>query len=188
MYLITGLGNPGPRYAGTRHNIGFMAVDAIARVHGFGHFTQRFGGEVCEGKIAQERVFLQKPQTYMNESGRAVGELARFYKIPVENIIVLHDELDVAFARLRVKRGGGNGGHNGLKSIDAHLGADYWRVRLGIGHPGDRELVTPHVLSDFSKPEQAALAPWLDAVAAHIPLLLAGREAGFMNKVVLSQP
>ncbi|MFO0388715.1 MAG: aminoacyl-tRNA hydrolase [Alphaproteobacteria bacterium] len=184
-FLLIGLGNPGTRYAHNRHNIGFMAVDAIAKKHSFSTWSQKFQGQCSEGKIGGHRVFLLKPQTFMNLSGESAGALARFYKIPLENIIVLHDELDLPLAKVRVKLGGGNGGHNGLKSLDAHLGADYWRVRMGIGHPGDKDLVSPYVLSDFTKEEMPAVEKLCTSVAMHIDQQLARNDAEFMNKITL---
>ncbi len=184
-FLLIGLGNPGTRYAHNRHNIGFMAVDAIAEKYGFPNWSQKFQGHTAEGKIGTHKVFLLKPQTFMNLSGESAGALARFYKIPLENIIVFHDELDLPLAKVRVKCGGGNGGHNGLKSLDAHLGQDYWRVRMGIGHPGDKDMVSPYVLSDFSKEEAPAIETLCTSSAKHIDLLLARDDAGFMNKITL---
>lgn len=186
MRLIVGLGNPGPRYARNRHNIGFLAVDEIARVHRAGPWRKKFQGEIAEVALGSERAILLKPQTFMNESGRSVAEAQRFYKIPLADVIVLHDELDLAPAKVRVKLGGGNAGHNGLRSITAQCGNDYRRVRLGIGHPGDKALVHAYVLNDFGKGESA----WVDdldrAVADHIPLLAAGEDASFQNKVHLA--
>jgi len=181
--LLVGLGNPGPTYARHRHNVGFMAVDAIARRHGFGPYRARFEGLAADGQIDGTRVVALKPQTYMNESGRSVAAAARFYKIDPSQIFVFYDELDLAPGRLRVKRGGGNAGHNGLKSIDAHLGPDYWRVRIGIGHPGDKRLVSGYVLHDFSKADAVWLEPLLEAIAAEVPRLVAGDESGFMSRV-----
>ncbi|HRY03209.1 MAG TPA: aminoacyl-tRNA hydrolase, partial [Beijerinckiaceae bacterium] len=149
MLLFVGLGNPGRQYARNRHNIGFMAIEQIARAHNFAPFRARFQGRVSEGQIGGEKVILLEPETYMNESGRAVGEAARFYKIGLDGIAVFHDELDLAPGKCRVKIGGGAAGHNGLRSIDAHLGKDYRRIRLGIGHPGDKNLVHSYVLNDF---------------------------------------
>ena len=183
MRLIVGLGNPGPRHARQRHNVGFMAVDAIARAHGFGAFRARFSGETAEGEVAGVRLHLLKPQTYMNLSGEAVGAAARFYKIPPGEIAVIHDEIDLAPGKLRVKRGGGAAGHNGLRSIDAAIGADYWRVRLGVGHPGMKELVEAYVLQGFDAEDR--LAPLIDAVAEAVPLLVADDAAGFMSKIAL---
>ena len=183
MLIFAGLGNPGAQYAGNRHNIGFMAIDALARQGNFPPFRSKFQGLATEGALAGERVILLKPSTYMNESGRAVGEAMRFYKIALADIAVFHDELDLAAGRLRVKVGGGNAGHNGLRSITALCGNDYKRVRLGIGHPGDKALVHAYVLSDFAKAER----PWVEslcrAVAADADLLVAGQDATFQNKV-----
>ena len=186
MRLFVGLGNPGSRYARNRHNVGFMAVDAIARAHGAAPWRRRFQGEGAEALIAGERVLLLKPQTYMNESGRSVAEAQRFFKIPLPDVVVFHDELDLAPAKLRVKLGGGNAGHNGLRSITAQCGNDYRRVRIGIGHPGDKDLVHPYVLSDFAKAEE----PWVEdvcrACAEAAPLLAQGDGARFQNKIHLA--
>lgn len=184
MLLIAGLGNPGSRYAGNRHNIGYMALDAIAREFDASTWSRKFSGEVAEAMVGTRKVLLVKPMTFMNESGRTVGEAARFFKIDPADIVVIHDELDLAPAKMRVKRGGGNGGHNGLRSIDAHLGTrDYRRIRLGIGHPGSREAVNPHVLGDFAKVDAEWLHPLIDAVARHLESLVAGEDAVYMNKV-----
>jgi PTH1 family peptidyl-tRNA hydrolase len=177
------LGNPGPGHAGDRHNIGYMAVDAIVRRHGFGPWRNKFRGQVAEGTIADERVIALKPETYMNLSGESVAAAAHFYKLPPERVIVIHDEIDLVFGKLRVKQGGGSGGHNGIRSIDAHLGPDFRRVRLGVGHPGDREMVIGHVLRPFAKDEQPAVDKLVDAVAEAIPFLGAGDENSFMSKV-----
>jgi peptidyl-tRNA hydrolase, PTH1 family len=186
MILLAGLGNPGAEYAGHRHNFGFMALAAIARAHPVGPFRARFQGLAAEGLIGQTRVTLLAPQTFMNESGRSVGQAMRFHKIGLEGVVVLHDELDLAPAKVRVKVGGGNAGHNGLRSITAHIGNDYKRVRLGIGHPGDKNLVHPYVLSNFAKSEMG----WVNAVCAAIadaaPLLAEGQDASFQNKVHLA--
>ncbi|OJX68654.1 aminoacyl-tRNA hydrolase [Magnetospirillum sp. 64-120] len=188
MILVVGLGNPGPEYSQNRHNIGFMAADEIVRRHSFGPWRSKFQGDYAEGTIDGTKVLVLKPMTYMNLSGQSVAQLAKFLKIPVEDVIVVHDELDVAPGRVKVKRGGGAGGHNGLKSIDSHLGANYRRVRLGIGHPGDKDRVAGYVLHDFAKSE-TWLAPLIDAVAQAFPKLLAGDDAGFMNRVaVLTAP
>ncbi|OAN48025.1 aminoacyl-tRNA hydrolase [Paramagnetospirillum marisnigri] len=181
--LVVGLGNPGPQYARNRHNIGFMAADELVRRHSFSPWRSKFQGEVAEGSIGGEKVLALKPQTFMNLSGQSVAAAARFLKIATSDIIVLHDELDIAPGRLKVKRGGGAGGHNGLKSIDAHLGADYRRVRLGIGHPGDKALVSGFVLHDFAKADEAWITPLLDAVAESFPLLVGGDDTGFMTRV-----
>lgn len=183
MLLVVGLGNPGTEYARNRHNIGFMAADELVRRHSFGPWRAKFQGEVAEGVIGGEKVLLLKPHTYMNLSGQSVGQAARFLKIPVEDVVVLHDELDLPPGRLRVKRGGGAGGHNGLKSIDQHLGHNYRRVRIGIGHPGDKDRVAGYVLHDFAKADQAWIEPLLDAVADAFPWLAKGDDAGFMNRV-----
>ena len=183
MLLVVGLGNPGSEYARNRHNIGFMAADALVRRHSFSPWKSKFQGELADGTIGGEKIVVLKPHTFMNLSGQSVAAASRFLKVPVADIVVLHDELDLAPGRVKVKRGGGAGGHNGIKSIDSHLGADYRRVRLGIGHPGDRDRVTGWVLHDFAKADQAWLEPLLDAVADGFPLLAAGDDAGFMNKV-----
>ncbi len=184
MWLIVGLGNPGDKYKNNRHNIGFMAVDSIADRYGFSSFKSKFQGMLAEGRIGEERVLLLKPSTYMNESGRSVGEAARFYKIPSENIIVIYDELDLVPCKLRVKRGGGTGGHNGVKSIDAHLSdKNYWKIRLGIGRPEDKGRVSAYVLSDFSKEDKKNVEILLDEVARYMNLMIKGDDALFMNRV-----
>ncbi|GAB4364428.1 MAG: aminoacyl-tRNA hydrolase [Kiloniellaceae bacterium] len=183
MLLLAGLGNPGPRYANNRHNIGFMAVDEIVRRHSFSPWRSRFQADCAEGFLDGEKVLVLKPQTYMNESGRAVGEALRFFKLAPEDVIVLYDEIDLAPGKLRVKQGGGSGGHNGIRSIEAHIGNAFWRVRLGVGHPGQKELVHGHVLSDFAKADQAWLEKLLDAVATEIPLLAKGDAPRFMSRV-----
>ena len=185
MLLIAGLGNPGARYAKNRHNIGFMAIEALAAEHRIGPFRARFQGAVAEGSIGGERVVLLAPQTFMNDSGRSVGEAMRFYKLGLDAIVVLHDELDLAPAKVRVKTGGGNAGHNGLRSISAHVGNDYKRIRLGIGHPGDKALVHNFVLSDFAKSEMGWVGAVCDCVARFAPLIVAGQDASFQNKVHL---
>ncbi|MBX6425675.1 MAG: aminoacyl-tRNA hydrolase [Variibacter sp.] len=186
MVLFVGLGNPGPRYAGNRHNIGFMAVDAIARRHCAGPWRRRFQGETAEGAIGGRRVLFLKPQTYMNESGRSVAEAVRFYKMPLADVVVFYDELDLPPGKLRVKVGGGNAGHNGLRSISAHVGNDYRRVRFGIGHPGAKELVQQYVLSDFAKSERGWVDAICDIVAEHAELLARGEDATFQNRVHLA--
>lgn len=186
MLLIVGLGNPGARYARNRHNIGFLAVERIAETHRIGPFRARFQGLIAEGQIAQQRVGLLMPQTYMNESGRSVGEALRFYKLDLGAIVVMHDELDLAPAKVRVKVGGGSAGHNGLRSITAHIGNDYKRVRLGIGHPGDKALVHNFVLGDFAKSEMPWVEAVCDAVARAADLLVAGQDASFQNKTHLA--
>jgi peptidyl-tRNA hydrolase, PTH1 family len=186
MLLIAGLGNPGARHARNRHNIGFMAVEAIAAEHRIGPFRARFQGAVADGLIGAERGALLMPGTFMNESGRSVGEAMRFHKLGLEAIVVLHDELDLAPAKVRVKVGGGNAGHNGLRSISAHIGNDYKRVRLGIGHPGDKALVYPFVLGDFAKAEMAWVGAVCGTVARFADLLAQGQDASFQNKVHLA--
>ena len=183
MLLFAGLGNPGSSYAGNRHNFGFMAVDAIIRRHDFAPGRLRFSSRCCEGRIGSEKILVMKPQTFMNESGRAVGEAARFFRLDPQDIIVFHDELDLALGKVRVKEGGGHGGHNGIRSLIAHLGADFVRVRLGIGHPGDRDRVTPYVLSDFARSEQPVVEEVCDAVAAAAPWLVARDWPRFMTEV-----
>jgi len=184
--LLVGLGNPGPDYAENRHNIGFMAVDRIVRRHGFGAWrATKLDGLVCEGELAQTRVFVLKPTTYMNESGRAVGALMRHLALEPARLVVFHDDLDLAAGKLRTKRGGGNGGHNGLRSLDAQIGPDYRRVRLGIGHPGHKDLVLDYVLGDFTQDERFWLAPLLDAVGEAAPLLVSPDEHAFANKVAV---
>jgi PTH1 family peptidyl-tRNA hydrolase len=188
MHLLVGLGNPGAAYGRNRHNIGFMAADEIVRRHGFSGWRNKFQGLVAEGSVDGAKILLLKPQTFMNLSGQAVAEAARFHKIAPENVIVFYDELDLAPGKVRVKKGGGSGGHNGIKSIDQHFGPDYWRVRLGIGHPGDKRLVTPYVLGDFFTEERAWLEPLLDGVARHLPLLLSGRHSDYINNISQALP
>jgi len=186
MRLFVGLGNPGSRYARNRHNVGFMALDAIARAHNAAPWRQRFQGSTAEAVLGGERILLLKPGTYMNESGRAVAEAQRFFRIPLNDVVVFHDELDLPPGKLRVKAGGGNAGHNGLRSITAQCGNDYRRVRIGIGHPGHKDRVHPYVLSDFAKAEE----PWVEdlcrACAEFAPLLAKGDDASFQNKVHLA--
>lgn len=184
MFLIVGLGNPGDKYQNHRHNVGFMAIDDIARDHGFPDFRSKFQGLYSEGRIGGQKVGLLKPQTYMNESGQAVGAAVKFYKIDPENVFVFHDELDLEPGKMRARKSGGNAGHNGLKSIQAHLGTpDFWRVRIGIGHPGDKSRVSGYVLSDFSKGDQDWLDKSLPSYSKHISLLLDGQDSDFMSKV-----
>jgi PTH1 family peptidyl-tRNA hydrolase len=186
MLLWAGLGNPEPGQARNRHNIGFMAIDVIAATHGFGPWRNRFKGLMSEGSIGGERVVLLKPQTYMNDSGGSVQPASAFYKLPTEAITAFHDELDLAPGKVRVKRGGGAAGHNGLRSMDRVLGSqDYWRVRLGIGHPGSKERVLSHVLGDFSKEDRPWLVATLDAVAEAAPLLAQAKPEEFMTRVAL---
>jgi PTH1 family peptidyl-tRNA hydrolase len=186
MILIAGLGNPGARHAKNRHNIGFMAIEAIARAHRVGPFRSRFQGLVADASLGETRAALLMPQTFMNDSGRSVGEAVRFYKLDLASVIVIHDELDLAPAKARVKVGGGNAGHNGLRSITAHIGNDYKRLRLGIGHPGDKSLVYPFVLGDFSKEEMRWVEVVCEAAARSIELLASAEDASFQNKVHLA--
>jgi peptidyl-tRNA hydrolase, PTH1 family len=186
MILLAGLGNPGARHAKNRHNIGFMAMEAIAAAHRIGPFRARFQGAAAEGLIGGTRALLLMPQTYMNDSGRSVGEAMRFHKIELDDVIALHDELDLAPAKVRVKVGGGNAGHNGLRSISAHVGNDFKRVRFGIGHPGDKALVHQFVLSDFFRSEMGWVDAVCDAVADAADLIVNGEDASFQNKVHLA--
>jgi len=186
MRLFVGLGNPGAKYQGNRHNIGFMVIDEIARRHGFSPWRRRFQGETADGALDGERVTLLKPLTFMNESGRAVQDAASFFKLDLGDITVFHDEIELPDAKLRVKIGGGIAGHNGLRSISAHVGNDYRRVRLGVGHPGVKELVHGHVLNDFAKSERPWVEALVEAVAANAALLVAGRDSAFANKVHLA--
>jgi peptidyl-tRNA hydrolase, PTH1 family len=186
MLLLVGLGNPGARYIGNRHNIGFMALQAIAKRHGIGPWRRRFQGVACEGPIGGERALLLLPGTFMNESGRAVGEASQFYKLAPDAVTVFQDEIELPPGKVRVKVGGGIAGHNGLRSISEHIGNDYRRVRIGVGHPGHKDLVERHVLSDFAKGEW----PWVEAlaeiVADNAELLVRGEDASFQNKVHLA--
>ena len=185
MQLWVGLGNPGPRYAMHRHNVGFMAVDVIADMHGFGPVQKKFQGWLQEGRIGDEKVMLLKPATSMNESGRSVGEALRFYKLGMDALTVFHDELDLAPFKVKVKRGGGTAGHNGLRSIDQHLGPDFRRVRIGIGHPGHKDRVTGYVLGNYAKSEQDDLIAMLGAIGAEAEWLAKGDDARFMSDIAL---
>ncbi len=187
MLLLVGLGNPGPRYAANRHNVGFMALDAVREHYGFGNARRKFDAEASEGTVAGEKVLALKPQTFMNESGRAVGQACRFHKIPPADVIVLHDEIDLAPGKVRAKRGGGLAGHNGLRSIAAHVGPDFCRVRLGVGHPG-KAFVLGHVLHDFDRDDIEWVGRMLEAVAEALPILIAGDDPGFMSKVAMLAP
>ena len=186
MLLFVGLGNPGERYAGNRHNIGFMAMQAIAKRHHIAPWRRRFQGVAVEGTIGAEKVLLLLPGTYMNELGRAVAEAAHFYKLDAGDIVVFHDEAELAPGKVRVKKGGGNAGHNGLRSLSEHIGNDYRRVRLGVGHPGNKDLMEAYVLQDFAKSER----PWVEAlceiVADNVGLLIEGKDSTFQNKVHLA--
>ncbi len=187
VQLWVGLGNPGPQYAMHRHNVGFMVLDAMAEIHRFGPVQKKFQGWLQEGRIGGDKVLLLKPATFMNESGRAVDEALRFYKLGTDALTVFHDELDLAPFKVKVKQGGGSAGHNGLRSIDQHLGPDFRRVRLGIGHPGHKDRVTGHVLGNFAKTEMDPLADMLGAVCGEADWLARGDDARFMNEVALRQ-
>lgn len=185
MKLFVGLGNPGEKYRANRHNIGFLAVEHVADRQGFGPWRRKFQGLVSEGTLGGERVTLLKPETYMNESGRSVGEAQRFLKIELADVYVFHDELDLAPTKIKVKTGGGNAGHNGLRSLTAHIGNEYKRVRLGIGHPGSKDVVIHHVLNDFAKSDREWVNALLDAVADSAPHLARGDDARFLSDVAL---
>jgi PTH1 family peptidyl-tRNA hydrolase len=186
MLIFAGLGNPGAEYAGNRHNIGFMAVDAIQRRHSFSPWSKKFKALISEGEIGGERVLLMKPQTFMNLSGEAVGEAMRFYKLEPKDILAIYDELDLIQGKARIKTGGGHGGHNGIKSLDAHCGREYRRLRLGIGHPGSKEKVHNHVLGDFAKADRVWLEPLLDALADNAGMLVKSEDSQFLNKLTLA--
>jgi len=186
MLLFVGLGNPGTKHAGNRHNIGFMVLQAIAKRHGFSPWRRRFQGVSTEGTIGAEKVLLLLPGTYMNESGRAVAEAQHFYKLGVGDIVVFHDEIELPSAKVRVKAGGGIAGHNGLRSISSHIGNDYRRVRIGVGHPGVKDLVHAHVLSDFAKSEREWVETLCDVMAENAGLLAQAKESTFQNKVHLA--
>ncbi len=189
MWVLVGLGNPGKEHQDNRHNIGFMVMDDIARTFNLPAFRTKFEGDITEGRIGDEKVVLVKPMTYMNLSGECVQKVARFYKVTPNRIVVFHDELDLAPGKMRVKKGGGAAGHNGLKSMDQHLNSqDYWRVRLGIGHPGDKDRVSGYVLNDFSKDEQKWVPDWVETCAKHIGLVLAGKHEDYMTKVAADFP
>ena len=189
VYLLVGLGNPGDKYKSNRHNIGFMAMDVIAADYIFSPFRSKFQGQISEGRIGGQKIALLKPETFMNNSGQSVAAAAKFFKIEPENIIVFHDELDLMPGKARVRLGGGNAGHNGLKSIQAHLGSpNTWRVRIGIGHPGDKNRVSGYVLSDFAKIDQDWVERLLPALSKNIDLLLQGKDSDYMSKVVMDAP
>ena len=185
MVLLVGLGNPGQEYAKNRHNIGFMAVGEIAQRHGFGPWRHRFHGQATDGRLSGKRASALKPETYMNDSGRSVVAAMRYYRLEVEDVIVLYDEIDLDAGKVRCKQGGGNAGHNGLRSLDSHIGRNYVRVRLGIGHPGDRDRVSGHVLGNFSKADMIWVTDVIDAVSDAIPTLAVRDAPGFSNKVAL---
>lgn len=186
MLVFAGLGNPGAKYADNRHNVGFMAADAIARRHSFSPWSKKFQGLIAEGTIAGEKILLVKPQTFMNLSGQTVGEALRFYKLGPEALTVFYDEIDLPAGKLRVKVGGGAGGHNGIRSLDQHVGKNYRRVRIGVGHPGVREMVQGHVLGDFAKADREWLNVLLDTIADDAGLLARGDDSSFMNRVTLA--
>lgn len=183
MWLFVGLGNPGQKYAGNRHNIGFMAVDEIVRRHSFSGYSKKFQAELSTGQIGDSKVIVLKPQTFMNLSGTSVQSAMAFYKIAPENVVVFYDELDLPPAKSRAKKGGGSGGHNGIKSIDQHIGQNYWRVRLGIGHPGRPEMVSSYVLNDFAKADAPWLEALLDEIAREAPLIIDGKIDLMMTRV-----
>jgi len=186
MLLFAGLGNPGAKYANNRHNVGFMAAEAIARRHSFSPWSRKFQAEVADGRIGGQKVLLVKPQTFMNLSGQAVGEALRFYKLDPSAVTVFYDEIDLAAGKVRVKVGGGSGGHNGIRSLDQHIGNNYRRVRIGVGHPGAKEMVHGHVLGDFSKVDREWVDVLLDAIADGADMLARGDDSGFMNRVTLT--
>jgi PTH1 family peptidyl-tRNA hydrolase len=185
MQLWVGLGNPGPAYALHRHNVGFMAIDVVADMHGFGPWKKQFQGWTAEGRLGPEKILLLKPATFMNESGRSVGEAMRFFKLEPEAVTAFHDELDLAPMKVKVKRGGGTAGHNGLRSMDAHIGPEFRRVRIGIGHPGHKDKVTGHVLGNYHKSELDALTDMLGAIGAEAEWLARGDDVRFMNDVAM---
>ncbi len=185
MKLFVGLGNPGEKYARNRHNVGYMAVDEIAASNGFSQWRSKFDGQTSEGRLGHEKIILLKPETYMNLSGNAVAKAARFYKLEAPSITVFHDELDLTPGKIRLKAGGGHAGHNGLRSIHQHMGPDYGRVRIGIGHPGDKSRVSAYVLHDFTKADENWLAPLLTGIARNAAALANGDGAQFLNGVAL---
>ena len=185
MYLFAGLGNPGTQYQSNRHNVGFMVADVMAAAHGFGPWKKKFQGALAEGVIGGQKILLLKPQTFMNESGRSVGEAVRFHNIPLQHVFVFYDELDLEPGKVRVKLGGGAAGHNGIRSISAHITPEFKRVRLGIGHPGDKNMVMPHVLGDFAKSDREWLVAMLDAVSDNAAQLIAGEDSKFQSAVHL---
>lgn len=188
MWCLAGLGNPGASYAGHRHNAGFMAVDALAEQSDSPNFSKKFHGLAAKTSLGGEQLLLLKPETYMNESGRSLQAAMTFFKIPPEKVIVLHDELDLPTGHIRIKQAGGHGGHNGLRSIDAAIGKDYWRVRIGIGHPGDKNRVHDYVLSNFTAEEQSVIGPVFEDIARHMPLFWQHSPEGLMNKLALARP
>jgi peptidyl-tRNA hydrolase, PTH1 family len=185
VFLFVGLGNPGAKYSGNRHNIGFMAVNEIVRRHSFLPWRKKFHSDMSEGKLGGEKVLVLKPQTFMNESGRAVGEAVRFHDIDLDRVYVFYDELDLDPGKVRVKTGGGAAGHNGIRSVASHIGPDFKRVRLGIGHPGEKDYVMPHVLGDFAKSDREWVSKLLEGVADEVELLAEGKDEKFQSKVAL---
>lgn len=186
MILLAGLGNPGSKYSNNRHNVGFMAIDVIASEWGFSNWRKKFQAQVSEGRIGGQKVLLMKPTTYMNESGRALAEAVKFYNIDLSDVFVIHDELALPAGKMRTKTGGGHAGNNGIRSIKTHIGDDFHRVRIGVGHPGNKQDVARHVLKDFSKSDQSWLKPTLDVIANEMPLLIDGEFSSFQNKVHLA--
>lgn len=188
MHLVVGLGNPGPDYARNRHNIGFMAADDIVRRHAFGPWRKRFQGEIAEGQLLGGKVIVLKPATFMNLSGQAVIAALGFYKVPPKRVIVIHDELALPAGKIHCKLGGGHAGHNGIRNIDAHIGPDYHRIRIGIGHPGDRSEVSNHVLHDFAKADRDWLEPTIEAISTALPVLMEKDCAAFLNEINRLRP
>ncbi|HUX79428.1 MAG TPA: aminoacyl-tRNA hydrolase [Alphaproteobacteria bacterium] len=188
MYLLVGLGNPGREYAHNRHNVGFMCIDEIQKSYGFAPEKSKFSGLLSEGRVDQTKVYLFKPLAFMNRSGRPVGETSKFFKIPPEHVIVFHDDLDLAPGKVRVKQGGSHGGHNGLRDLDAHIGTQYWRVRIGIGRPLHKGAVTSYVLSDFSKEEKVWLDPLISCLADEVDLLLTSSPESYAAKIMQTLP
>lgn len=188
MHILVGQGNPGAKYAGNRHNIGFMTMDAIAADHGFGPWRSKFQGQVCEGTVAGEKVLLLKPETFYNETGRAALAATKFYKLSPEDVTIFHDEIDLAPGRLRVKRGGGHSGNNGIRSMIAHIGADVRRIRMGVGHPGDKSRVMPYVLADFSKADEVWKDAMINACARALPLLISEGDERYQTEVMRLAP
>lgn len=186
MWLIAGLGNPGGGYAGNRHNVGFMLADELAGHYRFSSYSSKHQSQLAQGEIAGEKIFLCKPQSFMNLSGGAVAAVAKFHKILPERVLVLHDELDLPLGKIRIKQGGGHGGHNGLRDIDRHLGQNYWRMRIGIGHPGHKDAVHHYVLSDFGKQEKTLLELLLRTLSEELPVLLAQGHEAYMTKIALA--
>jgi len=186
MYVFAGLGNPGARYVNNRHNVGYLIAERIVQLNNMGEFRRRskFFGEVSEGEIDNNRVLVLKPDTFMNESGRSIGAVLRYYNVTPTQLYVLHDDLDLSFGKIRIKCGGGHAGHNGLKNVSSHIGSEYWRLRVGIGHPGHKDLVMPYVLQDFNKQELAWLETLFEAVGDSIALLLLAETSNFMNRIV----